>query len=86
MKKLILSVVFVLSSFSLHSNTNCECGEYQSGRTFFQFRSGEECCSGTASEAGLFVRYEESEGIWKAVDSTIIRGVDAQSSCCPVSS
>jgi hypothetical protein len=86
MKKLILSVVSVLSSFSLHSNTTCECGDYQSGRTIYQVGDGEECCSGTAQESGFFVRYEQSEGIWKAVEATVIRGITAQSKCCRVSS
>lgn len=66
-----------------HSQTNCECGEYATGRTFYQVGDYEECCSGKPGKSGLFVQYEQSEGgTWKVVRSIDIEGSQAQKDCC----
>jgi hypothetical protein len=70
-------------TFVLNSQINCECGEHESGITYFQVGTDQECCSGDAGENGAITYYEQSEGgTWKAVKNELITGAQAQSNCC----
>lgn len=82
-----LIVICLITGGMLHSQTkSCECGDYETGRTFYQIvDEGVDvgCCSGTATGTGIFVTYTPGEGnTWEVAEVEELEASDAQSNCC----
>ena len=82
MKKVILLVFFLLSSFQFYAKKNCECGTHATGITTWSVE-GEDCCTSTANPGGMqYTYYEQHPGIWVVNSTTPVTGSSAQNSCC----
>jgi hypothetical protein len=84
MKKLIIIAIFFLPLMVIpQSQTPCECGEHETGITYYGVGEGQECCSGEAQGDASITFYEQSEGkTWKAVKTYGLNPADAQANCC----
>ena len=83
MKKVILLVFFLLSSFQFYAMKQCECGTHATGITYYFVGDSHKCCGGTPSLNGYTKTYiEESLGIWVLDEETTITGQAAQGTCC----
>lgn len=84
MKKLILILMFCSPLAAIPQfHTPFECGEHETGITFYGVGEGQECCSGTAQGPATITYFTRSEGkTWKAYKNVEIAAGDAQASCC----
>lgn len=80
-KPLLIVAPLLFASSYLNSAKNCECGTHEDGITAYAV-SGAGCCSSPVIGNGVEHTYEENEGVWEVVDSTIINAATAQGNCC----
>lgn len=78
----------MFSAIVYAENTQCNCGDFESGVTSYAVIGDAGCCSGEATglgmtgEYGAFTEYRFNEGAWSPVRTTVLNPSEAQSSCC----